>query len=139
MSDQPSNQLVEIEYRKNKQMHIIHVNSMIRAAVDEYVEIINKEILQRETDLLLSVHDYSKLGGAISPYFLGRMREFSNVNRRNKTIGRVALVTNMDMFRLLFNPIVKMLSKFSDDLAIRFFSDLDEAVQWVAEYEEPQS
>lgn len=136
MSTNDPTQFVTVEYRDNNRIQIININDMTRKAVDAYVEIIKTEIINREEALVLSVHNYYKVGGIISPYFLGRMKEFGGDDRRTDTYGRVAVVTSADIFRLLLNPVVKIFSLSNKKLAIQFFTTVDEAVAWVSEYEE---
>ncbi len=109
---------------------------MTRATVDAYVEAIKSEITNREDSLLLSIHNYAKLGGLISPYFLGRLKEFSDPeNSRDDFHGRVALVNSSTAFQLLFDSILRIFSRNSDVVTIRFFTDVESAVKWVSEYE----
>jgi hypothetical protein len=127
---------VSVEYRDNNRIQIVYINGMKREAVDAYMEVIQTEIVEKESSLLLSVHDYSNVGGIITPYFIGRLKEFSGDNMRTDTYGRVAVVTSADLFRMMFNPIVKMFSRGNRKLPIQIFQTVDEAVQWVSEYEE---
>jgi|GEM_PF-1862369 len=127
---------VEIEYRMDGLLHIIHVNKMKRDAVDAYIDAINSEIMEREDSLLLSVHNYTHLGGMISPYFMGRLKEFNAPEKqRDDMYGRVALVNPAKAFQILFNPLLKLFSRNNTKLPIRFFDDLEDAVQWVMEYD----
>lgn len=129
--------LVEVEYHDTYDVQIIHINSMTRAAVDTYVEVIKRDMVEREDSIFLSVQDYSKAGGMVSPYFLGRMKEFSAPEYdRIDAVGRVAVVNSMDIFRLLLNPLMRVISRGSHNLELKFFSDLEDAVSWVSEYEE---
>jgi hypothetical protein len=128
-------ELVTIEYRNNNRVQIVHLNSMTRQAVDEYVEVIRAEVVERKTALIRSVQNFTSPISIISPYFLGRLKEFSGQTRTDSH-GRVAVVTPVDLFRFMLNPLVKLFSQGSDKLTIQFFKSLDEAVNWVSEYEE---
>ena len=131
-------ELIEVEYRDNNRIQVIRINSMTRDAVDAYVEVLKAQTVEEgEAPLALSVHDYSNVGGTVSPYFLGRIKnEFSGDNLRADGHGRVAVVTAVNLFRLMLNPLVKMFSRGNNKLAIQFFSSVDEAVEWVSAYEE---
>lgn len=135
MTNLTTQQYVEVEYRDNKRIHIIHINGSRREHVDGYIEAIHSEIVSKEDNLLLSVHNYTSLGGMISPYFLGRIKELAQPEfQRDDFVGRVALVHPADMFRVLFNPIVSIFTRRSTTLTIQFFNDLEEAVAWVDAY-----
>lgn len=131
------NQLVTSEYREvnQKQIHIIHVDDFSRQGVDEYIEIVKAEILAKDDTLLLSIHNYAKLGGIITPYFLGRAKQLAAENERADMVGRVGMVTTMDIFRILMNPLMKIFARENNKVTIKFFTSLDEAVQWVSEYD----
>jgi hypothetical protein len=136
MSNNVSTHLVTVEYRDNNRIQIIHVNNMTRQTVDAYIEIIRTEIVNREASFLLSVHDYSNINNIVSPYFLGRLKELASDNLRPDLFGRAAIVTSIDLFRLLFNPVVKIFSRNNNGITIQFFNSVDEAIEWVSEYEE---
>lgn len=131
------NQLVTSEYREvnQKQIHIIHVDDFSRQGVDEYIEIVKAEILAKDDTLLLSIHNYAKLGGIITPYFLGRAKQLAAENERADMVGRVGMVTTMDIFRILMNPLMKIFARENNKVTIKFFTSIDEAVQWVSEYD----
>ncbi len=137
MTDPTTVKHVEVEYRDNDRVHIIHINGSRREHVDAYVEAIHSEIISREDTLLLSIHNYTSLGGMISPYFLGRIKELSQPEfQRKDLVGRVALVHPAEMFRILFNPIVNIFIRNNNTLSIQFFNELEDAVSWVSEYEQ---
>lgn len=131
------NQIATSEYREvnGKQIHIIHVADFSRQGVDEYIQIVKDEILAMEGNLLLSIHNYAKLGGIITPYFLGRAKQLAAENQRTDMVGRVGMVTTMDIFRILMNPLMKIFARENNKVTIKFFTSLDEAIQWVSEYE----
>lgn len=131
-----NDKLVEIEYVDNNRIQVLHLNGVSRDAIDEYMRLIQSEMLDMEGSLLLSVHDYSQIGGTITPYFIGRIREVAANNTRTDMYGRVAMVTSMDIFRLLMNPLMKVFSRENHKVAIKFFSTVDEAVSWVSTYQE---
>ena len=126
---------VVVEYRDNKRIQIIHVNDITRQGVDAYINVIQTELVDREETTLRTVQKFTKLGTAISPYFLARLKEFSGDNLRKDTHGRVAIVTSMDIFRLMINPVAKIFLRENNKLAIQFFKTVDEAVEWVSDYE----
>lgn len=136
MSNNDLKQLVTVEYRDNARIQIININDMTRKAVDAFIEVIKTEMINREESLVLSVHNYDKVGSIVSPYFLGQMKEIGGDDRRTELYGRVAVVTSVDIFRLLLNPVVKIFTLSNKKLAIQFFATVDEAVEWVSEYEE---
>jgi len=135
--DQLSNQLVTSEYREvnRNQIHIINIDDLTRQGVDEYIKIVEDEILAKEDTLLLSIHNYAKLGGMITPYFLGSAKKLADKNTRTDMYGRVGMVTTMDIFRILINPLMKIFARENNKVEIKFFTSLDEAIQWVSEYE----
>ena len=108
MHNDISNDLVSIEYRDNNRIQVIHINSMTREAVNLYINLIQTEIVSRESPLLLSVHNYQNVGGMVSHYYMERIKEFSGDKIRKDSHGRVGVVpsgTNTEEFhRILGVP-----------------------------------
>lgn len=137
MSKQTLEKMVEVEFYDNGRIHIIHVNGMTRAAVDGYVDAVNRLMVESDDTLLLSVQNFAKLGGLISPYFLGRMKQIATETSSGRDVhGRVALVNSSDAFRLIFDPLLKLFSRTNQELDIRFFNKIDDAMQWVSDYQD---
>lgn len=136
MHNDISNDLVSIEYRDNNRIQVIHINSMTREAVNLYINLIQTEIVSRESPLLLSVHNYQNVGGMVSHYYMERIKEFSGDKIRKDSHGRVGVVISNDLFRIMINPIIRIYARHIMKLAIQFFTSVDQAVEWVAEYEE---
>lgn len=139
MNDTNQKSKVNVDYRNGKQIHIIHMNGSRREDVDAYIDAVITEVIQNPEKVLLSVQNYSKIGGMLSPYFLGRVKEFTKPDTPlHDRVGRVALVQSTDMFRILFNPVVSMFKRaVNDKLEIKFFNNLDDAIAWVEAYEIP--
>jgi len=136
MHDDISQDHVSVEYRDNNRIQVVHINSMRREAVDMYIEIIQTEIVSRELPLLLTVHNYTNVGGMVSPYYMKRIKEFSGDKIRRDSHGRVAVVISNELFPILINPIIKTFTRNIRKLTIQFFTDINQAIKWVSEYEE---
>ncbi len=127
---------ITIDYREDGRILVIQINGMTREAVDAFIETIQTEIVDVDSSLLLTVIDYTNTGGMVSPYFIGKMKNITGDQIRRDMRGRAGVVTSVDLFRLVFNPVVKMFSRDNKNLTIQFFKTVDEAVEWVSEYEE---
>lgn len=132
------NSPIEVEYRDNNRIQIIHVHNMTRAAVDAYAELLQEEIIKSQDKPSLVVHNYASVRGFLSPYFIGRVREIASNSELpiHKINGRIGLVTTMDMFNVLFNPILRGVSQNVTKVNVKFFRTVDEAVEWVSQYQD---
>ena len=135
MHNDISQNLVSVEYKDNNRIQIFKINSMTREAVDTFVETIQTEYIDKDGQVILAIHDFRNVGGVITPYFVNQVQEFS----RNEVIinsrGRAAVLISTDVFRVMINPLVKIFM-LKSNFAIKFFTNFDQAVNWVAEYEE---
>ena len=127
---------VDVEYIDNNRVQIMRLYSVTRQAVDEYIAIVEDEIIGIEGSVLLTIQDFTQLGRSITPYFVGKITELSKERERPDLEGRIAIVTNMDIFRFVFNPVAKLITKVNDKIELRFFTDMTIAAEWVSAYQE---
>lgn len=127
---------VEVEFWDNNRVQIMRLNDIKRQAVDDYIRIVEEEIIGIEGSLLLTVQDFTNLGSSITPYFIGRITNLSKEGTRPDLEGRIAIVTKMDIFRFVFNPVAKAITRVNNKIELRFFSDVDKATDWVSAYQE---
>jgi len=121
-----STQFVDVEHRDNNRIQIMRLRDVTRKAVDDYIEIVNREIIRKEDSLLLSVQDFTQLGRSITPYFIGKITELSKEGARPDLYGRIAIVTKLDVFRFVFNPVAKIITRVNNKVEVGFSPKLRE-------------
>ena len=136
MHNDISQNLVSVEYRDNERIQILKINSITREAVDAFAELIQTEIIDKELSSLQIIYDVRNVGGMVTPYFVKQVQGFGSHKVIVNGQGRIAAVISTELFRVMINPLVRFVMRNNLKLTIQFFSDFDQAIKWVSEYEE---